>query len=283
MKKLIAALLAASLLLLTACGGSAEPEDTGISQDTLSSIKQYVEDGISNEIAPMVSTVTVVEVNDAVSVSIRTVAVGGIYLAPVASATVPRAIEKTDALGLEIEAITVSEYTESTSGGISNMIAWRTHDGVIGTFSDDSGDAPIVESNITLEDLMEYYYEPEVECFSLNFTIDSLIKVLSEETERNFSIAEENSADHTVTIVESFMHCELLCHTDEDSNVAAIFIRTKAQNATVEATWKKVCHEVEQLSKKMVSEAAVVSDYTSGEYQIHAVVAKDFEIEGGWA
>ena len=157
MKKIVSLLLLLVLVLsLSACqsgGSEPTPSDDGISADVLADIKQSIEDGVTEDISPMVSSVTVVESNDAVSISIRTVAVGGSYLAPVAAVLVPVALEKVEALELELGDITVSEYSKGNSGGITDMIAWRSKDGEVGTFSDDSGKEPVIKTKVSLDDL----------------------------------------------------------------------------------------------------------------------------------
>lgn len=150
MRKIICVLWLAVFILLPACGGH-EDTTTDISYKTLQEIKQYIEDGVSDDAHYAISSITVTGGGGKLHVSVETATCNGAYLSPVAVAVVPLVLEQIDQYDLELGDIMVYEYADIVSR--SNMIVWRTTNGETGTFSDDSGDKPAIKTNVSLEDL----------------------------------------------------------------------------------------------------------------------------------
>lgn len=153
MKKLMCMLCLPVFVLLSACGGNENATATGIPYETLGEIKEYIEENVSSDARYAISSITVTESNRNLNVSVETSASGGLYLSPVATDVVPLVLEKVEQFDLELGTILVYEYADDGSGSKSNMIAWRTDNGETGTFSDDSGDDPVIKTSVSLDDL----------------------------------------------------------------------------------------------------------------------------------
>lgn len=149
-----------ALALLSGCGSpgagnSATNEPGGVqnSQDGKEALEEVIRANLTEETAKTISEIKVNQIGGAYSVTIRTIAVGGLYIPDVIEQTAQAVFDKAEDMGLTMNYYEVTEYSESNSEGITNMIAWRSNDGVTGTYSDDTGDEPFVKANATLDDV----------------------------------------------------------------------------------------------------------------------------------
>lgn len=151
------ALLLATLIALSGCGSSGNNEnaagETEGGPDGKAALEEIIEASLTEDTVKTVSEIKVNCINGEYSVTIRTVAVGGLYIPDVIEQTAGPVFDKAAELGLTISSYEVTEYSESNAEGISNMIAWRSKDGKTGTYSDDTGEKPVVKPNTTLEDV----------------------------------------------------------------------------------------------------------------------------------
>ena len=89
------------------------------------------------------------------TLTVRTVSSGGLYLPIVAEQTAQAVFDKAAELGITLSEYKVEEFSEGNSSKVENMILWKSADGVTGTYTDDTGSSPYIETDVTVERLAE--------------------------------------------------------------------------------------------------------------------------------
>lgn len=212
------------------------------------------------------------------------------YFADGISETVRQA---TETAGVESVEINVRFYLGGNNEPIDGTMAnWRTTDYCTGTFVNDADGT--LKPAVSIEAVYEYYidYQPLVysamreagytgsiwgETTDLQFTVEQLLASLKEQTERNYSLTEEDGGYGlpTVVIAESFGHCQIACLVEENGYVSAVIIRSKEQNGTVKATYKEAC----KIAREISPEAAFAGYYIIDEYKVFVINANTVNIE----
>lgn len=89
------------------------------------------------------------------TLTVRTVSSGGLYLPIVAEQTAQAVFDKAAELGITLSEYKVEEFSEGNSSKVENLILWKSADGVTGTYTDDTGSSPYIETDVTIERLAE--------------------------------------------------------------------------------------------------------------------------------
>ncbi len=160
MKRLFAlALVVFGIIYLSACGQQAGPgEETKESApDAAQVLEDCIREAMSPATAETVEEIRVQEINGEYKATIRTYLGDGTYFLPVIEETAQAFFDKAAELGVTVSEYLVTEYTESTTGGIKGMVAWKSKDGAAGTFSDDTGKSPVVIPAMTIDELRAHF------------------------------------------------------------------------------------------------------------------------------
>lgn len=158
MKKIITAISAAMLLLLSACAtGPVDPTPTATT-DLAPELSQYVKDNLPEDISASIGAVTAIANKDAVDITIRVIYAKGALFADAAEAVVPVILDGYAESGATIGTIQVIERIESNDQGAhdNSMISWRSSDGETGTFVNDQGEESVLKTKLALGDIRDY-------------------------------------------------------------------------------------------------------------------------------
>ena len=155
------------LLLIAGCSGGGEagptPEPTlspeEIEAKNQRALEEAVMDAMGTDLAPAISSVDSMVLEDEYYVMVRTVATGGAYFLDVIESAAPAFFEMAEDLGVTAAKFEVMEYSESNAGDIEHMISWTTEDGTTGIYM--NGNTDEVDIRATLDDLRGYLEEEE--------------------------------------------------------------------------------------------------------------------------
>lgn len=110
---------------------------------------------LDKESAAYISSIDAFYYSSKYTLTIRTVSSGGLYLPIVAEQTAQAVFDKAAELGITLSEYKVEEFSEGNSSKVENLILWKSTDGVTGTYTDDSGSSPYIETDVTIERLAE--------------------------------------------------------------------------------------------------------------------------------
>lgn len=135
-----------------AASGQSAPIDAQANEEAL---EMAMGAALDEELSGIVSEISVRESGDKYSARVRVVAAGGFYFPDVIEQTAPVFFNTAEELGITADAFTVEEYSKGNTGDMENFINWRSKDGLTGTYTDDTGAEPVVETGVTLDRLRE--------------------------------------------------------------------------------------------------------------------------------
>lgn len=72
-----------------------------------------------------------------------------------AEQTAQAVFDKAAELGITLSEYKVEEFSEGNSSKVENLILWKSADGITGTYTDDTGSSPYIETDVTIERLAE--------------------------------------------------------------------------------------------------------------------------------
>lgn len=110
---------------------------------------------LDKESAAYISSIDAFYYSSKYTLTIRTVSSGGLYLPIVAEQTAQAVFDKAAELGITLSEYKVEEFSEGNSSKVENLILWKSADGVTGTYTDDTGNSPYIETDVTIERLAE--------------------------------------------------------------------------------------------------------------------------------
>lgn len=110
---------------------------------------------LDKESAAYISSIDAFYYSGKYTLTVRTVSSGGLYLPIVAEQTAQAVFDKAAELGITLSEYKVEEFSEGNSSKVENMILWKSADGVTGTYTDDTGSSPYIETDVTVERLAE--------------------------------------------------------------------------------------------------------------------------------
>lgn len=110
---------------------------------------------LDKESAAYISSIDAFYYSNKYTLTIRTVSSGGLYLPLVAEQTAQAAFDKAAELGITLSEYKVEEFSEDNSSKVENLILWKSTDGITGTYTDDTGSSPYIETDVTIERLAE--------------------------------------------------------------------------------------------------------------------------------
>lgn len=135
---------------------TSSPSEYEAERENQEALKAAVNEALGGDIAPTVSSVSASCYEGKYKVTVRSVAVGGAYFPKIIDAGAPVFFEKLEELGLESGEFEVVEYSDSNTGGTSNMIRWGTEDGTTGLYVDGREDTPVIK-HMTVDELREQF------------------------------------------------------------------------------------------------------------------------------
>ena len=110
---------------------------------------------LDKESAAYISSIDAFYYSGKYTLTVRTVSSGGLYLPIVAEQTAQAVFDKAAELGITLSEYKVEEFSEGNSSKVENLILWKSADGVTGTYTDDTGSSPYIETDVTIERLAE--------------------------------------------------------------------------------------------------------------------------------
>ena len=110
---------------------------------------------LDKESAAYISSIDAFYYSGKYTLTVRTVSSGGLYLPIVAEQTAQAVFDKATELGITLSEYKVEEFSEGNSSKVENLILWKSADGVTGTYTDDTGSSPYIETDVTIERLAE--------------------------------------------------------------------------------------------------------------------------------
>ena len=110
---------------------------------------------LNKESAAYISSIDAFYYSGKYTLTVRTVSSGGLYLPIVAEQTAQAVFDKAAELGITLSEYKVEEFSEGNSSKVENLILWKSADGVTGTYTDDTGSSPYIETDVTIERLAE--------------------------------------------------------------------------------------------------------------------------------
>lgn len=110
---------------------------------------------LNKESAAYISSIDAFYYSGKYTLTVRTVSSGGLYLPIVAEQTAQAVFDKAAELGITLSEYKVEEFSEGNSSKVENLILWKSADGVTGTYTDDTGSSPYIETDVTVERLAE--------------------------------------------------------------------------------------------------------------------------------
>ena len=110
---------------------------------------------LDKESAAYISSIDAFYYSSKYTLTVRTVSSGGLYLPIVAEQTAQAVFDKAAELGITLSEYKVEEFSEGNSSKVENLILWKSTDGVTGTYTDDTGSSPYIETDVTIERLAE--------------------------------------------------------------------------------------------------------------------------------
>ena len=110
---------------------------------------------LNKESAAYISSIDAFYYSGKYTLTVRTVSSGGLYLPIVAEQTAQEVFDKAAELGITLSEYKVEEFSEGNSSKVENLILWKSADGVTGTYTDDTGSSPYIETDVTIERLAE--------------------------------------------------------------------------------------------------------------------------------
>ena len=163
-KRLCAAfIVSVAVLSLCACGKSEEDkekEQQAADYDTAKTIEQQIEE------TPLPKGFSgLLEQGDFVTVSCSdgeatvTITARSAYSIPyVAEEFLPAVQQAIEDAGVSLKRLDINSHVMTTHGIADDTFAsWQTEDGVTGTFTDDTQEESVVETDFTIDDLYEYF------------------------------------------------------------------------------------------------------------------------------
>ena len=156
MKKALTLILTAVMVLsLNSCGDSTKPneeDDNQIPQETIDYIAEFAEDNLSADVQMTISSISVKDYENEITVRIRAISSGGFHFIPILNEIIPLINEAAEDKDVSVGKISIDEYFDSNDGASGNLIHWHTNDGISGIYVSSDTDAPI---RANIEELAE--------------------------------------------------------------------------------------------------------------------------------